>query len=140
MISEFRGEFSFLSNFYPCGVELDNLVFPTVEHAFQAAKTTNMDDRLFISMLDTPGQAKRAGRKVTLRPGWDDIKIHVMRYLLHQKFAQEPFHSLLLATGEQHIEEGNAWGDRFWGVSPVGSGNGQNMLGRLLMQVRREIE
>lgn len=139
MILEFQGEYRFLSNFYPSVVSLDGMKFSTVEHAYQAAKTANLDDRLFISMLDTPGQAKRAGRKVTLRRDWERIKEQVMLDLLRQKFAREPLRGKLLATGHVTIQEGNNWGDRYWGISPVGSGQGKNRLGILLEEVRREL-
>lgn len=139
-ITEFTGQYRWLSNFYPCEVEFDGYVFTTVEHAYQAAKTLDLDQRLYISMLEMPGQAKKAGRNVTLRSDWENVKVHIMRDLLRQKFTQPKFRALLLATGDQHIEEGNYWGDRYWGVSPVGSGKGQNILGRLIMQVRREIQ
>ena len=44
MINCFDGEFAFLSNFYPSLIFDGNIWFPTVEHYFQAAKTTNMEE------------------------------------------------------------------------------------------------
>jgi predicted NAD-dependent protein-ADP-ribosyltransferase YbiA (DUF1768 family) len=44
-ISSFTGEYRFLSNFYPCVVHLDEEVYPSVEHAYQAAKTVNPEER-----------------------------------------------------------------------------------------------
>ena len=115
MIESFDGENEFLSNFSPCSVILDNMPFPSVEHAYQAAKTEDREIRNQIRGK-TAGQAKRLGRKIT-PPDWDDRKEAIMELLLRQKFNQEPFRSLLLATGEQEIREGNHWGDTFWGVS-----------------------
>ena len=36
----------------------------TVEHAFQAAKSLDIKERIRISKLRSPGAAKKAGRKV----------------------------------------------------------------------------
>jgi hypothetical protein len=41
--NSFHNEYRFLSNFYPAEVSFEGLVFPTVEHAYVAAKTTDID-------------------------------------------------------------------------------------------------
>jgi len=64
MISEFQGEFRFLSNFWPCKIYFEGMWYDSVEHAYQAAKTLDMDERLRISFLETPGKAKRAGKEL----------------------------------------------------------------------------
>jgi predicted NAD-dependent protein-ADP-ribosyltransferase YbiA (DUF1768 family) len=64
-IASFSGDYSFLSNFHPSPVLMDGQQYPTVEHAFQAAKTTSVAERQVIQMIRSPGQAKRQGRKVT---------------------------------------------------------------------------
>lgn len=134
----FTGEYRFLSNFYPSRINLDGMDYPTVEHAYQAAKTLNPDQRLMILNLPYPAMAKKAGRKVHMRHDWDEIKITVMEYLLRQKFTG--YHGLslkLYQTGDIYIEETNTWGDTFWGVC---NGKGQNVLGNLLMKVRKDIK
>jgi ribA/ribD-fused uncharacterized protein len=136
MIGPFQGDYAFLSNFSPAVVELDGKVYPTVEHAYQAAKTLVQGSRTMIRQARTPGQAKRLGRQVPLRPDWERIKVDVMRNLLRQKFAHPDLRRLLLATAPEDLVEINTWGDRYWGVS---CGAGENMLGRLLMEVRAEI-
>ena len=135
MITEFRGEFRFLSNFWPAEVMAGNKTWPTVEHAYQAMKTVNPMERNAILALDTPGKAKRFGRTVTLRPDWtDEFKVLEMFMLVQQKFFNHvELRELLLATGDEVIQEGNRWGDTFWGVC---NGVGQNKLGRMLMQIR----
>ena len=84
-----------------------------------------------------PGKAKRLGRKVTLRPDWEQIKTYTMLLLLRIKFSDENLATKLLETGEQKLIEGNSWGDCFWGVC---DGVGENHLGKLLMQVREELK
>jgi len=68
------------------------------------------------------------------------MKADIMLELLRLKFAFYDLGMLLLATEDAVLEEGNWWGDTYWGVCPSGSGNGENMLGRLLMQVREELK
>ena len=135
-ITRFRGEYAFLSNFYPVTVELDGEKYAAVEDAFQAAKTLDPKERKFIQLCQTPGDAKRCGREVTLRPDWNDIKIDVMRNLLRQKFQHPVLRQKLINTQDAHLEEGNNHGDVFWGTV---SGKGENHLGKLLMEVRGEL-
>jgi len=128
-----------LSNFEPVQVELDGVIYPTVEHAYQAAKTFNSEERDFVLSQGTPGRAKRASRKITISPDWDSRKLGVMEDLLFQKFLfHEELGQKLLETGNIKLEEGNTWGDTFWGVD-YSTGVGQNNLGKLLMKVRSEL-
>lgn len=110
--------------------------FPSTEHAYQAAKTLDMAARSAIQALPTCGQAKRAGQQLALRSDWEQVKRDVMLDLQRQKYAVPELRSLLDATGDAELIEGNTWGDTYWGVC---RGVGQNWLGRLLMQVRDEI-
>jgi ribA/ribD-fused uncharacterized protein len=134
-ITDFRGRYRFLSNFAPSRVLMRGAWYPTVENAYQAAKVLDAAARTpFLSC--SARDAKRMGRRVVLRADWESIKMEVMLALLRAKFTYSPLRQQLLATGAAHLEEGNTWGDRFWGVC---GGEGENHLGRLLMQVRAEI-
>jgi N-glycosidase YbiA len=135
-ITSFSGEFDFLSNFYPCKIEFEDEVYPSVEHAFQAAKTTSPSARQKILEAGTSGKAKQIGRTVPLRPYWDLSKITYMREFLRQKFEKPELRNALLATGDAEIIEGNNWNDTFWGVC---KGKGLNHLGKLLMEIRSKI-
>lgn len=132
-IDNFDGEYRFLSNFYESPVEFEGHTYPSVEHAFQAAKTLDEDERAKIRNLDTPGKAKRAGKKVKLREDWDGVRVLVMGELVRRKFEDPELRAQLLATGSAPLEEGNTWGDRFWGTC---GGKGENNLGRILEAVR----
>ena len=79
--------------------------------------------------------AKRIGRKVSLRPDWEDVKIPIMLGLLITKFYDARLRAMLLETGDAELVEGNYWNDRFWGVD-IRTGRGENHLGQLLMTVR----
>ena len=136
-INAFSGKFAFLSNFYPSPITFEGAVYPTVEHAFQAAKALTPAERLPVLMADTPGKAKRLGRKLVLRPNWDQLRIGVMHELLCLKFCPGSLLSTqLLGTGDAELVEGNTWNDHFWGVC---KDSGENHLGKLLMEVRAEL-
>ena len=137
MIKEFKGKYRFLSNFWPVNIEYEDILYPSVEHAFQACKTLNRKERLFICQQPTPAQAKKAGRRVTLRPNWNLIKVPLMHELLYRKFAISELKKLLLQTGDKCLQEGNYWHDTFWGVS-LKTGKGRNVLGSLLISIRQE--
>jgi hypothetical protein len=135
IISSFSDEFRFLSNFYPCRIKYEAIVYPSVENAYQAAKSLNLQERIEISKLSA-GKAKRRGSKLQLRVGWSDIKLRIMEDLLREKFGQRDLKALLLATGNSEIIEGNTWGDTYWGVC---NGVGENKLGQLIMRIRSEL-
>jgi ribA/ribD-fused uncharacterized protein len=133
-IDSFRGAFAFLSNFYPAPFTWNGWEWPTSEHAYQAAKTNDPEVARRIQACLTPGLAKRAGKVLVLREGWDEIKVATMREIVTAKFAAHPaLAHQLAATAGAELVEGNTWGDRFWGVS---GGIGANNLGRILMWVR----
>ena len=135
-IDKFDGENAFLSNFHPSPIRVQGIWFPTVEHAFQAAKTLNPAERDEIARATTPGRAKRLGRRVTLRRDWESVKVGVMEDLLRRKFdGVGPLRQQLQDTSPAELIEGNTWGDTFWGVC---KGRGQNQLGLLLMKIRDE--
>lgn len=135
-ITEFRGKYFFLSNFYPSVINLDGWVFPCVENAFQAAKSTDPEDWKKIQGM-APGQAKAFGRRLKLRPNWEEIKVQVMTECLIAKFSRPDMAQRLKETGSRPLIEGNTWNDRFWGVC---NGQGQNMLGKLLMEIRTQLQ
>lgn len=137
-ISSFQGNFRFLSNFYPAEVEFEGMIYPTVEHAYQAAKTLDFNERKRISGAITPGMAKRMGRQLAIRKDWNNIKLEVMEKLVYKKFSSHKHLMLLLLdTKGKILEEGNNWKDRFWGVDE--QGNGLNHLGKILMKVRGDL-
>ena len=128
------GPHRFMSNFWPATVNLDGIDYVTVEHAYQAAKSLDPDKREIVRDMPSPAAAKRAGRRLKSRTDWDAVKVDVMRALLQQKFAYgTALRRQLDATAPATLEEGNTWGDTFWGVC---GGRGRNMLGKLLMEIR----
>jgi predicted NAD-dependent protein-ADP-ribosyltransferase YbiA (DUF1768 family) len=109
MIKTFRDEDRWLSNFMPVKIVLDGIEYPSVEHAYQSAKSDDMEWKsLCADRYITVGTIKRKSREVDLVLNWDII------------------------------QEGNKWGDTFWGVD-LKTGEGQNHLGKLIMDIRDEL-
>ncbi len=136
-ILSFDGPYRFLSNFYPAPIKWRGLEWTTSEHAYQASKTSNKLLQQFISTLPTPNDAKQVGKALRLPSNWDEIKFTYMRSVVKAKFTQNPkLLEALIETYPAHLEEGNWWKDTCWGVCPVGSGNGENHLGKILMELR----
>lgn len=136
-IKQLRGEYGFLSNFWYASVEFEGYIYKTSEHAYQAAKTTDEEIRRRIRVASTPYEAKKLGHSIELRKDWDDIKLSCMETILRSKFDRsDTLRTKLLATGDKIIEEGNNWGDTYWGKV---KGSGLNNLGVLLMKLREEL-
>ena len=136
VIPRFDGEYGFLSNFYPASTPVGDVIWPSAEHAYQSRKCANLADVHKFHGI-TAGQAKRLGRKIPIRADWNFIKNTQMLFVVRAKFVYN--HGLakqLLATGDSILEEGNTWGDKYWGVC---EGEGLNWLGNILMHVREEL-
>ena len=135
MIDAFRGKYYFLSNFFSAKVQYEGLVFENNEAAFQAQKDLSQRDR-FCRL--PPNEAKRLGRKVSLRKDWEHVKDRIMYEIVFNKFSQNLFlKEKLLATNNEELIEGNNWHDTYWGVC---NSEGKNMLGKILMRVREELK
>lgn len=140
-ITEFEGEFRFLSNFWPCRIRYDGLTFGSTEAAYQAAKTLDPEQRKKFEKLNAL-QSKQAGKKLKpLRPDWETAKFGVMGDLLRLKFADDHLRRELLSTGDAQLTESTWWHDTCWGICTCARcGNkGRNELGKLLMKIRDEL-
>lgn len=139
-------EYAFLSNCYPDNsqdgmkiyIELDGLIFTSVEAAYQAAKTRNPEERRKIRSM-SPEEAKAYGHtnQITFRRDWNDVRINVMHNLVWQKFyGNKELREQLFATGDALLIKENTEGDTFWGVC---NGVGENHIGKILMEVRQKL-
>lgn len=136
VIDSFRGDFRFLSNFYPQEIEIGGRKYPSSEHAYQAFKCLHEADHERVRSAKTPAESKKMIRDLEIRPNWHDVKVNVMRSIIQKKFEVPYLREFLLATEDAELIEGNTWGDVFWGVC---KGKGQNWLGRLLSEERSRI-
>jgi ribA/ribD-fused uncharacterized protein len=135
----FRDKYRFLSNFWKCPFIIDDKIYITNEHYYQSMKARSERSRKRIRDADTPYLAKKRGRSVNIREDWEEVKVDIMRKGLKAKFTQnESLKQKLLKTGDAYLEEGNDWGDTFWGVD-LDTGKGQNHLGKMLMKLRDDL-
>ena len=138
-INKFNGQYRFLSNFYKCKVVYNGIEYPSSEHAFQAQKVNSDILKIEISKMAEPNDAKTYANKLRCRDGWHQVKVGVMYEIVKAKFMQnEDLKEKLLATGDLELIEGNHWGDIFWGQNNT-TWNGENHLGKILMQLRDEL-
>lgn len=135
-IAEFENEYRWLSNFWMSDVKMYGKIYPSVEHAYQAAKTLDLALREKMRLCKTAAGVKKMGRKLVIREDWESIKISVMEELVTRKFQNTELRAKLLATGDAELIEGNWWKDFFWGVC---NGVGENNLGKILMRIRDKI-
>jgi len=142
-INNFREQYDFLSNFYQCDVLYEGITYPSAETAFQAAKCADTKERLKFKLLQ-PGEAKKLGKKINLRPDWENVKVDIMRKIIKIKFSgNQELTNKLLKTGNAVLVESNTWHDNFWGSCECSRCNyisAENMLGNLLMECRTEIQ
>ena len=140
-VTKFRGKHFFLSNFYPCQVEVFGRLFNSSEAAFMSQKSLDRDYRKSIAECKDAKEAKKLGSEVNLREDWEEIKESIMKESLLAKFSQnEELRQKLLSTQGLYLEEGNYWHDNFWGncyCPRCFKNNGKNTLGVLLMEVRQ---
>jgi len=132
---------SFLSNFFPAQITIDDLTYPTVEHYFQAMKfPTDPEYQELIRLTKTPSSAKRMGasRSHPITPQWDQIKTRVMVIAITAKFTQHPDLQQRLTDTAPSILVERSYRDTFWGVTQGGIGH--NVMGVLLMKLRDATE
>jgi len=139
MIKEFKGEFRWLSNFSEVHVILGGVKYPSVEHAYQSAKSEVESWKKFCAETPEAGKVKNASKGIIVISTWKRMNLGIMKELLIQKYNQEPYKSKLIDTGEEKIQEGNLWGDDFWGID-LKTGTGKNILGQMIMEIRDELK
>lgn len=131
----FRDNLYFLSNMYPCRVRYGSTEYLCAESAFQAQKCTKESEKLMFNNING-FEAKKIGRKVSLKSNWEIEKLAIMEEIVRSKFIQNPSLAEKLIGIEGVIQEDNSWGDTFWGVY---NGVGENHLGKILMKIRDEL-
>ena len=127
------------SNFAHYEFELDGKVWKTSEHYFQSQKFSGTEYEEEIRLLDSPMKVAQIGRnrELPLRKDWEQAKDDVMRRAVYAKFSQnKEIRDVLISTGQEVLVEKTS-NDYYWGCGT--DGNGQNMLGKILMEVRKEL-
>jgi len=134
LICGFFGPYRYLSNFYPASVWFEGEIYPSSEHAYQAAKFPITDRRTHNWQIMSPSETKVLGRTAPNNKEFEIRKKEVMLQIVLSKFLSNPqLKAALVSTGDKFLEESNAWSDVYWGVC---DGKGENHLGKILMMVR----
>jgi N-glycosidase YbiA len=125
-----------LRNDYRCDIEVAQIIYPTVEHAYQATKITDYQLKQHIAQTDSVRQIRRIVKNVPDHQKNNNFdKATVMEALLRKKFVSDLGVSLA-NTGSSPIEmEGY---DEFWGTGE--SGTGENIMGKILQKIRAELQ
>lgn len=131
-------EHDYLNNNYVTEVPIKyaGIQFPTVEHAFQAAKSDDPEHHKAVAQADIT-KARELGKTCHLVDGWNEKRLSIMTYLVRQKFFSNPdLQEKLMQTNDALIRQVGP--DKFWGVFELSGG--QNHMGKILMDVRKEAQ
>ena len=142
LITEFKNKHYYLSNFFPCILYYEGRLYSNVEAAFQAQKTTSTMLKDMFSKCDGL-EAKKLAKNLPVDDEFLNKQDNIMRELLKCKFEQNPILMKMFLTLPVDVElvNRNYYWDDYWGV-PICKGGlkGQNKLGKLLMELRKEFE
>lgn len=137
----YEQDFYVLSNFSAFRVVWAYRRFDTSEAAYHYAKFPSHSQ--LQDMIQNAASAHAAfkiaeSNKHLIRTDWKEIRVEVMKEILIAKVEQHEYvHRKLLATGDRELVE-NSWRDSFWGWGE--NRDGQNMLGKLWMEIRADLK
>lgn len=133
-------QYGAFSNLYRCPIEFEGETFSTSEHAYQAGKARKPEVRKWLMAAPSPALLAMAAHGLyywDVAPGWSQTKFARMRAVLRAKFTQhEDLRELLMSTGNARLVESATVDNevnRLWGEV---NGQGRNMLGEMLMELR----
>ena len=141
-IGFFMREFYVFDNFSAFKIKHEGITYQTVEHAYQAAKFSRSCPKTYALIREAPSayDAQRLAREHADKcdKKFNEIKVQLMEKLLRAKLEQHPHvREKLLRTKNYPIVEDSPK-DSFWGIGP--NRDGQNMMGRLWMKLRTELQ
>ena len=137
-----KGKFGCFSNFSRHGFFLDDKYYSTSEAYYQSQKFKTTDPSYAEEIRNAPNPKTAAGlgrakRTPSMRLDWDDVKDNIMRRVVLHKFSvHENCRKILLSTKDEQIVEKSDV-DAYWGCGA--DGRGKNMLGVILMEIRKEL-
>jgi ribA/ribD-fused uncharacterized protein len=133
-------DFHVLSNFSAFRLMWRDIDFDTSEHAYHWEE---FPDFSYIRREILAARSAHEAFKIAdlyravRRPDWNHVRVDIMREILRAKADQHEYvRRKLLATGDRELVE-DSWRDDFWGWGP--DRDGQNVLGKLWMEVRRQL-
>lgn len=137
VIERFVGTYFFISNYYRCKILYRGLTYHCVQDAFYAQQCRDEEDKAYFTKYH-PTKSKYMAEMLPNRDDWEEVKERIMYEILYCKFTQNiQLRTRLKATGNKELLYVNTVGDTYWGIH---NGEGQNILGKLLMCVRTETQ
>lgn len=134
-IHSFTDDYSFLSNSFPCTIEIDGLKFNSAEAAFWSQRVKDINARRKYARL-SPNKAREKALQAVPIDDWDEVKDDIMRKVLKIKFSNPDLKKKLLDTKVQNLYNNTTYRDEYWGIY---MGKGNNKLGKLLMELRSSL-
>lgn len=150
-VKNVNGEFS---NHYVREFVVNGNTFRCVEQYMMAQKALIFRDfETFNKVMNSvnPAEMKHLGREVKNFDAekWNEVKVRVVKNAVFAKFSQNwDLRKMLLETGDKMIVESNPM-DRIWGIGMCKSDKevmnkmdewGENLLGKIMMEVREELK
>lgn len=145
-VDEFIGfyprEFFCLDNFSAFKVFYNGILYSTIEHAYQSLKFKGISSTVEKEIINSysPHEAKKIAKKhENIVPvSWHDKKVEIMEKLLRAKVEQNPYVKDKLLETEDYLICEDSPTDNFWGIGE--SKDGQNMMGKLWMKIREDLQ
>lgn len=139
-IDSFTGYFDFMHNNFQTPVYYEGILYPSVTHAYHAARSTDERTRRAILNSETFQILGNIAIRIEDPPDWQEKKVKIMEQLLRDKFRRSKELQEKLRTTE-HRElvmtyQEEKKNNLYWGVV---KGKGQNQLGRILMRIRDDL-
>ena len=128
-----------LGTFSKHAFQLEDKVWPSVEHYYQAMKFDSEQQQEKVRLAEHPKQARKLGRSrfKRIRKDWRKVKVVYMTRAVYTKCRTYPeIAEKLLATGDQKLVENSQY-DYFWGCGR--DRRGDNHYGVVLMNVRKKL-
>lgn len=135
----YEHEYYVFSNFSSFMLEWKGKLWMTSEHAYHSERfdDEHMKDEIQAKRSAHDAYTYAQEHKHLQRADWNDIKVGVMKEILHAKVAQHAYVKQKLLQSEERKLIEDSWRDAYWGWGP--NKDGKNMLGILWMEVRDEV-
>ena len=134
----FFGRSAWLGNSYPVGFRIGGMTWKSVDHFVFANRAIKEGDREAVRLAETPVGARNVSKEIRWRPDWKEADAENMEAAVEAKFMQNvDLGRRLLCTRDTELIHENRWGDKLWGIC---NGEGENLLGKLLMEIREKLE
>jgi len=119
---ELKGPYKCLGNSYSATILVEGITYPSVEHAFQAAKVSDRAIKFQISKASL-SEVRNLLEDIWVRPNWNDVKYATLHQLVKLKFeSNKELAKVLMGTGTKLL-----------------GGKTEAELGSILMKVRSEL-